>query len=515
MVAQEKTVTTEPKEVTVYLQSAKVTERGTVNLSNGKNILKVTNLSNHININTYRIGLSNRATLLSVTPSTNYLKADDFSKEEQLLRDQQEIVQLELKFKEAEEQSLAGELRLIEENRKIGNTETGWTTEQLASLASYYAKRTLEINKKRIVLQTEITKIKEELSKINKQLTETRTDKNQNRQELLLEVDATRAMSTTVDITYIVSNAGWQPFYDIRAASLNDPLELITKGKVYQNTGKDWTNVAMEVSTYLPKSNQNRPILNPFYIKEYQPQNNNGYGLEEVVVTAESTVNSLQMRKDSKALEDVPVTAVVEQQFNVIYGLNAPQSVTSSGKGQTLILDKKTIEAEYKYHAVPKLTEEVFLLANIKNWQTLNLLLTEANIYFEDNFIGKTTINPNYTKDEYPLSLGVDERIIIKRRLIDNLTTKRTLSSKKIDAFAFEIKIRNNGPKAIELEILDQLPISQNNKIDVDVLELAGGDYDADTGSILWTKNIARGGNELFTFKYEVTYPKDMELQYY
>lgn len=513
--AQEKVVTTKAKEVTVYLQSAKVTEEGSVNLTNGKNTIKIVNLSNFIDTNTYKIGLSKGATLLSVTPSNNYLKADDFSKEEQILRDQQEALQLDLQFLEAEKQTLNGELKLIEDNRKIGNTDTGWTTTQLSNLATYYATRTLEINKRTIMLQVEMTKVRENLAKINKQLGETRSQKNQNRQEVLLEVDAQGAMTATVSITYIVSNAGWQPFYDIRAASLNDPLDLITKGKVYQNTGKDWTNVVMEVSTYLPKSNQNRPVLNPFYIQESQPQYGaNAYEMDEVVATA-PMVNSMQMRSSSKALEDIPVTQVVEQQFNVIYALTSPQSISNSGNGQTLILDKKTIAADYRYHAVPKLTEEVFLLANIKNWQSLNLLLTEANIYFEDNFIGKTTINPNYTKEEYPLSLGVDERIVIKRRLLDNLTTKRTLSSKKIDAFAYEIKVRNNGPKAIELEVLDQLPISQNNKINVEVLELAGGDYDKNTGSILWTKNIQRGGNELFIFNYEVSYPKDMVLQYY
>lgn len=520
--AQEKKLITTPKEVTVYLQSAKVVEDGSVVLSKGKNVITIASLSNYIDINTYQIGLSSGATLLSVTPGNNYLKDEVFSKEEQELINKQESLTREIKFKDAEDKALAGELTLIEENRKIGNTSEGWSTTQLSELAAFYASRIPQISKKRIVLQEELSDIRKELDKVNSQLQEATSYKNLNNQEVVLEIEASRGMTSTIEVTYVVNNAGWQPLYDIRAESLDTPLSLITKGRVYQNTGKDWNNVAMNVSTYRPKSNQNRPILNPFYIKEYVAYN---YGaetddmeVEEVAAPIQMEkkrmMNSMQHRK-TEALSDVAITQVLEQQFNAVYVLNSKQSIPSSGKGQTIILDNKKVDAEYVYHTVPKLKQDVFLLAKIKNWQSLNLLLTEANIYFEGNFIGKTTINPNYLKDEYPLSLGVDERVVVKHRLVDNLGTKKTLSSKKIESFAYEITLRNNGPKEIKLEILDQVPISQNNKIEVEILDAEGGDFDKNTGSILWEKTLSRGASDKFTFSYEVKYPKDMVLQYY
>ena len=513
--SQEKILTTTPKEVTVYLQSAKVTEKGTIALTKGKNIVIISNLSNYIDINTYQIGLSGNATLLSVTPGNNYLRQKTFSKEEQVLIDKKEVLNQNIKFKNAEDKALVGELNLIEENRKIGNNNEGWSTAQLSDLATFYANRIPQISKKRIVLQDEIQNLKKELNKINLQLQETTSNKNENRQEVVLEIDASSAITTNIELTYVVSNAGWQPLYDIRANSLESPITLVTKGKIYQNTGKDWDNVKMNVSTYLPKSNQNRPILNPFYVSPFitSPPEEYDDELEEVVME-KSMVNSMQSRKKD-ALSDVAVTQVLEQQFNAVYVLNSKQSIPSTGKGQTIILDNKEVKADYVYHTVPKLKKEAFLLAKIKNWQSLNLLLTEANIYFEGNFIGKTTINPNYTKDEYPLSLGVDDRVIIKYRLIDNLATKRTLSSKKVDTYVYEIIIRNNGSKLIDIEILDQVPISQNNKIEVEILDIAGGDYDKNTGSILWKKNLIRGANSTFTFSYKVKYPKDMVLRYY
>jgi len=309
--SQEKILETTPEEVTVYLQSAKVVEKGSVALTKGKNIVTIANLSNYIDINTYQIGLSNDATLLSVTPGNNYLRGENFSPEEKELMDRRDDVNREIKFKDAEDKALEGELELIEENRKIGNNNEGWTTAQLSELAAFYANRIPEIRKKRILLQDEIQDLREEVNKVNLQLQEATSHKNENRQEVVLEIEADRNGTSTVEISYVVANAGWQPLYDIRASSLEDPISLVTKGRIYQNTGKDWDNVQMQVSTYLPKSNQDRPILNPFYVKQqvsYNEYDRLGSEVGGAVMKKSMMVNSMQVREKEEALSDVPVT---------------------------------------------------------------------------------------------------------------------------------------------------------------------------------------------------------------
>lgn len=510
LTAQDKTISTTADEVMVYLSSAKVTETGKVWLSKGKNTLKITGLPNAIDTQSYQVGLTNGATLLSVTPSTNYLKPDEYTTEEQKLLDKKQNLQIENELKQAEITTLNGELKLIEQNQKIGNNDSGWTAEQLVKLASYYTQRTLEIRKQLVNKNQDIELLRKKLTDLENQINASLKDRNANRQELALEIEATTVTNTTISVTYITPNAGWQPFYDIRAESIDTPLDLITKGKVYQNTGKEWNNVKLSVSTYLPKTNQNRPILNPFYVQEAQNiQLQNGYE------SRNKALNSYQLRDDEMALEEVVVTEVLSQQFNILYKVNGLQNVSSKNTSQTFILDKRSVEADYVFHTVPKITEDVFLLANIKNWQSLNLMLTEANIYFQNNFMGKTRINPNYTKDEYPLSLGVEERVVVKRRLLDNLESTRFLSNKKIDNYGYEINIRNNSGANIKLEILDQIPITQNNKIEIVDIETNGGELDEKTGSILWIENISNGSSKTLNFSYQLKYPKEMNLQFY
>ena len=225
--------------------------------------------------------------------------------------------------------------------------------------------------------------------------------------------------------------------------------------------------------------------------------------------------NSYQMRAEVAAPSQIPVATVSDNQMNILYELNYNQTIISQEKEQYVILDKKEVDATYKYHTVPKLNNQVFLMAFVKNWQNLNLISGEANIYFEDNYIGKTNITSNYVKEEFPISLGVDERIVVKRIKLEDKTSQKTLNSNKWETESYQITVRNNTKENIELEILDQLPLSENSKITVKSLEIGNGIYDEKTGSILWNRNISSGSSDKINFSYEVKYPKEMQIQYY
>jgi uncharacterized protein (TIGR02231 family) len=211
----------------------------------------------------------------------------------------------------------------------------------------------------------------------------------------------------------------------------------------------------------------------------------------------------------------VPVATVSDNQMNVMYELKFNQTIVSQEKEQYVILDKKEVNANYKYHTVPKLNNQVFLMAFVKNWQNLNLISGEANIYFEDNYIGKTNITSNYIKDEFPISLGVDERITVKRVKVEDKTSQKTLNSNKWETESYQIHVRNNTKENIDLEILDQLPISENSKVSVKALEIGNGNFDEKTGTILWNRKITSGGSDTINFSFEVKYPKEMQIQYY
>ncbi|WP_454046527.1 DUF4139 domain-containing protein [Chryseobacterium sp. Marseille-Q8038] len=514
--AQEIKKEIEVKQATVFLQGAKVFGSTNVSLQKGRNTIRIVNLPNNLDENTYKINLEKNTTLLSITPQSNFLKNDELSDNEKKLETETKKLQRQVSLLNIQIKNLTGEQHIINDNLKISTNDKSTPQEQLIKLTEFYRKRMLEIDNQVFLLNEQKTVLDESIAKLSNQSAEEQTHKNTNRKELLLEILADNETSLNLGVSYIVSDAGWIPSYDLRAESVKKPLEMVYKGKIYQKTGQDWKNVKLFVSTYRPSYNQDRPILSPLYVAEYTPYNSQmeiaGYKSKKEI----SAANAYQMREDIAAKpSQIPVATVSDSQMNVIYELNYNQTIVSQEKEQYVILDKKQVDATYKYHTVPKLNNQVFLMAFVKNWQNLNLINGEANIYFEDNYIGKTNITSNYVKDEFPISLGVDERITVKRIKLGDKTSQKAMNTNKWETESYQISIRNNTKENIELEVLDQLPISENSKILVKTLDLGGGSLDDKTGSILWNRNIGSGNSEKITFSYEVKYPKDMQIQYY
>lgn len=503
------------KQATVFLQGAKVFGSTNITLQKGRNTVKIINLPNDLDENTYKINLEKNTTLLSITPQSNYLKNDELTDGEKKLDDERKKIQRQVNLLNIQIKNLTGEQNIINDNLKVSTNDKSTPQEQLIKLTEFYRKRMLEIDNQIFLLTEQKTTLDENIAKINKQFSEEQTHKTQNRKELILEILADNEMNLNLGLSYIVSNAGWVPSYDLRALSTKKPLEIVYKGKIYQKTGQDWNNVKLFVSTYRPSYNQNRPILSPLYVAEYTAYNNEDAKIGYMQKAKAEMSNSYQMRAEVAAPSQIPIATVSDNQMNILYELNYNQTIVSQEKEQYVILDKKNVEANYKYHVVPKLNNQVFLMAFVKNWQNLNLISGEANIYFEDNYIGKTNITSNYVKDEFPISLGIDERIVVKRIKIEDKTAQKSFNSNKWETESYEISIRNNTKENIELEVLDQIPLSENQKITVKTLNIGDGDLDTKTGSILWNRKINSGASEKINFSYEVKYPKEMQIQYY
>ena len=220
------------KQATVFLQGAKVFGSTNVNLQKGRNLVKIINLPNDLDENTYKINLEKNTTLLSITPQSNYLKNDELSDGEKKLNDEKKKLQRQVDLLNIQIKNLAGEQNIINDNLKVSTNDKSTPQEQLIKLTEFYRKRMLEIDNQVFLFNEQKTVLDENIAKIDKQFSEEQTHKNQNKKELLLEILAENEMNLNLGVSYIVSNAGWVPSYDLRALSTKNPLEIIYKGKI-------------------------------------------------------------------------------------------------------------------------------------------------------------------------------------------------------------------------------------------------------------------------------------------
>jgi uncharacterized protein (TIGR02231 family) len=153
-----------------------------------------------------------------------------------------------------------------------------------------------------------------------------------------------------------------------------------------------------------------------------------------------------------------------------------------------------------------------YLVAELKNWEQYKLLSGEANVYFENKFIGKTFISEQSVDNLLRLSLGKDTRIVGKREGIENFKARKTIGSNIRESFGYKISVRNTKSETVKVVLEDQVPVSQDSDIEVDVEEVQGGAIEANTGKVTWTFDLSASQNKEFSLKYTVKYPKDKRI---
>jgi uncharacterized protein (TIGR02231 family) len=126
--------------------------------------------------------------------------------------------------------------------------------------------------------------------------------------------------------------------------------------------------------------------------------------------------------------------------------------------------------------------------------------------------VGKSYIDPNNVKDTLAVSMGRDKRVVVKREKLKEFSTRRTIGSNQRDSYAWEISVRNTKSEPIQVTVEDQVPVSQQNQIEVTVQDLGGAKYDKGTGKLTWMLSLQPNETKKVVFKYEVKYPKDTNI---
>lgn len=205
-------------------------------------------------------------------------------------------------------------------------------------------------------------------------------------------------------------------------------------------------------------------------------------------------------------------TAQIENQTVVEFEIKTPYTIKSDNKNTTIEVDRYELPAYYEYFAIPKISKDAFLLANITDWEKYNLLEGEANIFFENTYIGKTILDTRYVSDTLNISLGRDKSILVSREKGKDYNSKKFLGTKKEDTREWKINIRNNKTQSIDFVLLDQVPVSTISEIEVNTENLSGGDLNAETGEVKWKLKLKPSEKKELGLKYKVKYPKDRVL---
>ncbi len=214
------------------------------------------------------------------------------------------------------------------------------------------------------------------------------------------------------------------------------------------------------------------------------------------------------------ALEESDMIEVEEQksQFGYEFEIRQPLTLASNGKVTVTEVGRYQLPAVYQYVGIPRADKEAFLVADATGWQAYNLLEGEANVYFDNSFVGKTILDPNAPTDTLHFSLGRDNSIRIQRVKVADKSTRKLLASSQEQDMTWRITVKNTRKEHVTLQLKDQIPVSQNSGITVSTEELSGGNLDKETGIVTWQLGLQPGEQKEIIVQYRVKYPKNRRL---
>ena len=212
--------------------------------------------------------------------------------------------------------------------------------------------------------------------------------------------------------------------------------------------------------------------------------------------------------------EESQMVAVQEQkaQFGYEFEIKQPLTILSDGKTTTTEIGRYQLPATYQYKGIPRADKDAFLVADATDWQQLSLLEGEANVYFENSFVGKSILDPTQPSDTLHFSLGRDNGIRIQRTKVSERSARRLLASSQEQNMTWRILVKNTRKETVSLLLQDQIPVSRNSDISVTTEELSGGTLNKEQGIVSWQLQLQPGEQRELILQYKVKYPKSRKL---
>ena len=300
-----------------------------------------------------------------------------------------------------------------------------------------------------------------------------------------------------INYSYFTMASTWAPIYDLKINSLTNKNELSLQANLSQRTCEDWKDVNLSFT--------NENTGNSVFLPELSPYVANTIVSRDGFLKSARKMETMAMEEE----EEMITNNLLGKEFH----LNRKITIPSSLQNKTINLNTQDLKIEYKYIVRPKLTNKAYLQALICDWQDLNLIDAQCNIYYDNKFTSTTRLSPSNTQtDTLVLPAGVDEKIAVQRKVHKTTPEKNVFSKTLETTVEIDIVIKNNSNNTVKLEIEDQIPIIHNNPdIIITPLDLQGAELDKD-GILLWKKELKSKEELKLKVKYQAKYPKGTSL---
>lgn len=350
------------------------------------------------------------------------------------------------------------------------------------------------------------------------------------RMEVKVSVAAATPLEAEITIRYQVKRAAWTPYYDARLSTGTKAqapkLQLVRRASIEQRTGESWENVALSLSTARPTAGTVAPLLSPLIV-DFESEKAASPPMPRAAPSSGGLRNAPLARSTDRADGRLEAEAVVAdevrahvevQAFQAVYGIAGRVTVPDTGETKRVQIDTMQIDPALAVRAVPKRDEMAYLYAKITVAPATPLLPGQISLFRDATYVGSGRFPLLAPGEEYELGFGVDDSVRVRYSIAEEKRGETgIITTSKTDSRSYRITAKNLHQQPIQLTVLDQIPVSQNADIKVDLTGKTAPtrrDVDDKRGVLAWDATLAPSEERVIEFGYRTSWPAAKKVTY-
>ena len=399
------------------------------------------------------------------------------------------------------------------------------TIEESAKLLLFLEEQRGKLTAERQTLDTQLEDLAAKVEAAQRKLNELRGAGGRSFKTVTVRLDAATTGKLDLALSYTVPGASWTPSYDARVNSNEKTIALAYYGLVRQNTGEDWKDVALTLSTARPGMGGAAPEVRPWTVDVFVPR---PMPMTDASVQMSAFEGAAPRRNAPASAKGVAFGAVGAVQLDAVqaqatvdqaatsasFKIAVASSVPSDNSPQKIPVTTAALAANPEYLTTPKLQPAAFLTAKVANTSEFPLLGGAMNVFLDGTFVATSALRTVMPEEKFDLALGVDEGISVKHKRVKRFAedTGLTNSGKRV-TYEYLLTLQNNKKTAARVVVADQIPVSRNEKIVVKQLAPDAKEFKpTPEGTIKWTLDLKPAEKRELTVKFSIDYPNDVQV---
>lgn len=516
-------ITTKVQKATIYRDTARITRTASVDLEAGRTILEIGGLPADLELYSVKTrafgvpgakleGFSSKLVFLEKVSDMEIreLAAAVDQLSQQIQAQQSRIAAVNARIEHLD--NLLKETRSFAfglTNQKITIAQHIETINSISTEREKALSEKSELQLALIDLQNQFAAKKKELDQLNSQQKMTAC-------QIDLPVILPEAGALSVELSYLQPGCSWELAYDF---SLQDgKLDILYTASVTQESGENWQDVALELSTSVPRGYSELPELNPWYLQKYSPPAPRlpaSPGRKELFMKSDVLSSAAAMPEEMLSMDAGYDEAEVNNlgaatRFKLTQKVNLPSQPSPS----RFTISNIKLDVEEDRFTIPRLSEEVFRRVKLTNTSDLVFLEGSAALYADEAYVGTIAIPFIPQGGEYQLNFGTDERVEVKREIIRQTASGKFLQDKRVKSYGYQITISNPTEETLSVVVQDQIPVSQHEEIKVRLDKAEPNpDKKDDLNRMTWKLSLPPKTKKLIQFQFVIEAPADMEIR--